>query len=63
MRGKQSDKCIFKQVAQITNIKSSNCINTNRENIKIDPSVSFQRFVTSAKSKDLHKSEYLQFEL
>ena len=31
--------------------------------MKIDPSVLFQRFVTSVESIDLQKSEYLQFEL
>ena len=58
MVGKQSDKYTFKQVAKITSIGSSlNCITINGEKIKIDPSISFQRFVTSAEGMDLHKSE------
>ena len=61
---KKSDKYTFKQVAQITSIGSSlNGITINGEKFKIDPSVLFQRFVTSAESIDLQKSEYLPFEL
>ena len=61
MIGKKSDKYTFKQVAQITSIGTSlNRITINGEKIKVDPSVLFQRFLTSYIFTDARKSGFCE---